>query len=103
MGENERLDRIEQGIEHLGRKFETIQGDVSSLRADMSEIKGHLPHLATKAEVEEIKGALTHLATKAEVEKAKHDATKGKYGLLSGLLGTLLGVIALAARFWTAG
>ena len=55
MEPNDRLDRIERGIEKT-------QEDVSALRESVGRIEGKLPHLATEKEVEEA----THQATKAQ-------------------------------------
>ena len=58
---------------------------------------------ATKESVAKIEttleSTLPHVATKAEVEEAKHEATKGKYGLLVGVLALLLSLGTLVTRF----
>ena len=64
--------------------------ELNSLRSDMTEVKESLA---------EIRGTLPHLATKAEVEEAKHEATKGKYGVLVGVIALLLSLGTLATRF----
>lgn len=88
MAEQDRFDRIERsierGIERLDGKIEKMQEDVSTLRVDVAEIKGSLPHLATKEAVEE----------------AKHEATKGKYSMLVSLIAVAFAALSLAVRLW---
>lgn len=80
MAEQDRLDRIERGIEKLETEMKEARNDLSGIRESMGRIEGDLQHLATKAEVEE----------------AKHGATKALYGAIAAVT---LGVGAIAVRF----
>jgi len=77
MAENDRLDRIERGIEK-------IQEDLSALRESVGRIEGNLPHLATKE----------------EVEQAKHQATKAQYSVFVSIIAVLTAVASLITRLW---
>jgi hypothetical protein len=79
-----RLGVVESSMLEIGGDIREIKGvlphlatkaELGEIRADIREIKGLLPQLATKgelgevrADLREIKGILPHLATKAEVE-----------------------------------
>ena len=77
--------------------------DMTDIKVSLAEIKATLPHVATKESVAKIEttleSTLPHVATKAEVEEAKHEATKGKYGLPVGVLALLLSLGTLVTRF----
>ena len=60
------------------------------LKSDMKEVRSSLS---------KIEGALPYFAPKEEVEQAKHEATKGKYGLPVGVLALLLSLGTLITRF----
>ena len=65
--------------------------ELNSLRSDMTEVKESLA---------EIRGTLPHLATKAEVEEAKHEATKGKQAMVVSTIAIIVSVGALLARIF---
>ena len=96
METDERLERIEADIH-------AMKADMTDIKVSLAEIKATLPHVATKESVAKIEttleSTLPHVATKAEVEEAKHEATKGKYGLLVGVLALLLSLGTLVTRF----
>ena len=89
MDTDERLQRIESDIHEMKADMSDIKVNVARITAT---IESTFPHLATKESVAKIEttieSTLPHVATKAEVEEAKHEATKGKYGLPIGTLVT---------------
>ena len=84
MEQNDRLDRIERGIEKLEAEMKEVRGELSGIRESIGRIEGALPHFATKAEVEE----------------AKHEATRGKYGMLISLIAVAFAALSLITRIW---
>ena len=100
MDTDERLQRIESDIHEMKADMSDIKVNVARITAT---IESTFPHLATKESVAKIEttleSTLPHLATKAEVEEAKHEATKGKYGLFVGVIALLLSIGTLVTRF----
>ena len=102
-----RLARIEADIHEAKADICEIKADITDIKVNVAKITATLeatfPHLATKESVAKmettLESTLPHVATKAEVEEAKHEATKGKYGLLVGVIALLLSLGTLAARF----
>ena len=72
-------------------RLERIEVDVRELKSDMKEVRLSLA---------KIEGALPHFATKEEVEQAKHEATKGKYGMIVGVVAIISSFGALFARIF---
>ena len=85
-----RLARIEANVERIESDIGRIEADVRELKSDMKEVRSSLS---------KIEGALPHFATKETVEQAKHEATKGKYGVLVGVIAFLLSLGTLATKF----
>lgn len=100
MDTDECLQRIESDIHGMKADITDIKVNVARITAT---IESTFPHLATKESVAKIEttleSTLPHVATKAEVEEAKHEATKGKYGLFIGVIALLLSVGTLVTRF----
>ena len=109
--DNERLRRIEDTVSTLQADVGTLQADVSTLQANVQNLQTNMQNLQldvrelksdmkeVRSSLAKIEGALPHFATKEEVEQAKHEATKGKYGLVVSGLAFLLSLGAIASRW----
>ena len=84
------LERIAANVERIESDIGRIETDVRELKSDMKEVRSSLS---------KIEGALPHFATKEAVEQAKHEATKGKYGVLVGVIAFLLSLGTLATKY----
>ena len=80
MAENDRLDRIERGIEKLETEMKEVRTELSGIRESMGRIEGALPHFATEARVEKVKG----------------ETTKALYG---AIVAVIMGAGAIVSRF----
>ena len=91
MSTEDRLTRIESDVNQLKSDMDRVRSDVSSMSRTLNDV-------ATA--VAEIKGGMPHMATKAEVEQASHNATRGIYASLAAVG---LAIVALVTRFWPTG
>ena len=85
-----RFARIEANGERLESDIGRIEADVRALTSDMQEVR---PSLST------IAGALPHCAAKEAGDQARHEATKGQYGVLVGVVAFLLSPGTLATKY----
>ena len=88
------IDDVMERLEALRTEFRDdlkgVSDSIKQVGEDMTEVK---------VKVGVIEGGMPHLATKEEVEKAKHEATKGKYGLYVGMVAFVVSALAVASRF----
>ncbi len=75
-------------------RLQRIETDIHEMKADITDIKVNVAKITAT-----IESTFPHLATKAEVEEAKHEATKGKYGVLIGVTALLLSLGTLVTKF----
>ncbi len=86
-----RLGIVEAALTEIGGDVREMKGtlphlatkaEITELRADMQEIRGALPHLAPRSDVQEIKSILPHLALRSDVQEIKsalpHFATRAE-------------------------
>ena len=92
-----RLARIEANVGRIESDIGRIESDIGRIESDVRELKSDMKEV--RSSLSKIEGALPHFATKEEVEQAKHEATKGKYGVHVGVIAFLLSLGTLATKY----